>query len=277
MKRIVLMLLLAGAILFAVFFPSEGLQELGQKIRQLVHEISYEREVSISGQELTAGIDLLTDALRSRSNLWWLISKSKIEAEMMHSPFVKQASVSTCGGYTWGCFEVVVTERQPLLLAAVGSKTWVIAGDGAFMTPLDELFALVRTNNTPELKRKLVQISKLPLIEGLVDAGGSTSISRSRFHYTNQALTIIQAESGMKIERLAIHKNGELSVKFRSLGFLVVFGYEESERSNLKEEAQRLKLLIGELALRLDEIRKVDLAFKKMAVISFGDNSVENR
>jgi hypothetical protein len=51
------------------------------------------------------------------------------------------------------------------------------------------------------------------------------------------------------------------------LPFAVTFGFGGDNRDQLKEEAQRFKMLLPKLTDRLDIIESVDLAFQKVAVV----------
>ena len=254
--------LTAGVLLFGCM-GAAGQGDWFDAVSKRLHSFWYAKELVIAGLSRVAESEVRSLLPVDRSVPWWHGNLSTIAAQLSSLPGIQSASVERChGALAYRCFLVTVVERMPAYATILGGEGWILGKDGGFVKPLpnvrtgDDLFQFVE--HAPE-----------PLIgiEGLDVPQQSLSLVAGRIHYIGELLAIIQGETSHEVQRVALSANGEAQVYLRDLPFAVTFGFGGDNRDQLKEEAQRFKMLLPKLTDRLDIIESVDLAFQKVAVV----------
>ncbi|MCB0339117.1 MAG: hypothetical protein KDD53_05915, partial [Bdellovibrionales bacterium] len=65
--------------------------------------------------------------------------------------------------------------------------------------------------------------------------------------------------------------NGEVEVAFEDKGYSVIFDYSGQDLGRLQEQARRLTALNKQLQGHEEQIREIDLAFRRVAVVKMKD------
>ncbi|MCB0332758.1 MAG: hypothetical protein KDD55_04615 [Bdellovibrionales bacterium] len=239
---------------------------LTKSIRSLLYERNFTFEsdpdlLAKSGLEplalKTALIELLP---RERTNLWWVTHTEDLSRMLEKSPFVEKASISPCDTLSLGCFELEVRPRVPALVAQVEHDEWTVGKDGG----------LIRRVSAGAF-------SHLPRVYGTAGGDLSPELVRARLSYVSSAIEMIRHISGLAIEQVLVERSGELRVQFQGVPFLTVFEADSHDLEVIREESRRLH----ELLVRFDgdprQVKKIDLAFQRLAVVEFyeGESPLE--
>ena len=242
-------LLAAAAFAAKYVYPRES-EQFWWDARLVGREFWYGKDLSFAGLSRLQPEDLEVRLPMDRSVLWWNINSASVEASIRAHPLVEYAEVRRCGGVSFRCFNISITERVPRYIVEIGGQRWLVGVDGGFMTT-------VAPNEG---------LPNMVLIEGLGDASSSPDIVKGRFEQLRQALSIIERYAARPIIKVDFQSNLEFLVSFAGLPFPVLFDMS-NDGELIPVEARRLQRLLEEFAGRLTGIKRVDLSYNKMAVV----------
>jgi hypothetical protein len=272
----------------------ESTKAFAARVSQSLDSFWRGKEIWVSGTSVVARKDI--DALlpNDESVLSWLLSADKIEASLRSNPLIANASVERCPGKWWGCFSISIEEREPAFLLLVGSKGWLVGGDGGILTPLPQqrCQSILRGESPPEFMGKLV-----PVVEGAAYEEESPDLVKARLGVAKRAIDILAQElktaalssslsvlgaskeapgaapavgaRPFEVERLSFRQKYDMRVRFRDWPFVVTFGLPQSENweSGLRDQCARLGRLLEELGASALQAKEIDLAFDSVAVV----------
>lgn len=240
-----------------------------KRAKEWGEDFVYRKEIEISGNDILS-IEQITRALplSSPAFRWW-VSTSLIESELLKYPIISKAQIKSCRNSTsWRCFHLSVKEREASFLAKINNKTWILGGDGTFLVPLEVKDIQREINHL--LDR---EVHPLVLLEGLEADENAPDLIRGRVAYLSEAISVLTSEVKRRPRTIEMTKNGELRVAFHDGSFKAVFGFHGRDLSTVGEEARRLALLLEKFPGRDHQIKEIDLAFKKVAVVRFVHDS----
>ncbi len=229
-----------------------------KSIRTVLYERSFELDsdpqlLAQSGLESSAFTSSLVDLLpQERTNLWWLTHTKDLARFLEKSPYVETAHVARCSTFSVRCFSLGIHPRVPTLVAQVQESDWTVGKDGG-------LIRRISSNAFPHL----------PRVYGTARGDLSPGLVRARLSYVSSAIDEIRKISGLEVSQVLIERNGELQVEFQGVPFLTVFEADSHDLEVIREESRRLH----ELLVRFDgdpsKVKKIDLAFQRLAVVEF--------
>jgi hypothetical protein len=260
----------------------EKARAIAAKVGNTVHGWWTDKEVWVSGTSLVARKDIDDVLPNQQSVLWWMVNGEQIESALRGNPLIAKADVQRCPNKWWGCFSIAIEEREPKFLLLVGSKGWLVGGDGGILTPLpaQRAQAILRGESPPEFMGKLV-----PLVEGPAAEEESPDLVKNRLGLAKRAIEILSeelpasgrgTESGdiqevapFIVERLSFRQKHDMRVRFREWPFVVTFGIPQSEgwEAVLRDQCARLRRLLDELGDAAMRAKEIDLAFDSVAVV----------
>ena len=107
------------------------------------------------------------------------------------------------------------------------------------------------------------------IISGVITDDTSTDQFQARFRYIKESFALLEKYTGYQFARVELLPNGELLAKPSRVGFVVQFDKGWGQEEGFKEEVERLKLVLPEIKDRLADVVKIDLAYNKIAVVSY--------
>lgn len=265
--RFVYSLLAVTAVLSGYFiYKPEQFEVTKKVVAQSYEDALIRKKISIEGVNVLRS-DRIQEVLpNDRSILWWNLNRSTIEALLEKNPYIQNAEVRSCSTvlFDWGCFVVSIEERLPAYLSLYGNNAVLLGEDGATIRTVD-------AQNLEDTLRRLLKPTAQPpkVLVGLLTPGASTDVTEARFRYLKSSINTIEDSATLRVERAELLQNGELSVRVSGKPFAVTFDDTSRDGERLKDEVKRLEKLLVELRGREDQVEKVDLAFNKMAVVSF--------
>jgi hypothetical protein len=219
-----------------------------------------EKQVELEGLALLDRAQVLALLPMEKPFTWWRTNRAEVEYQLGTHPLIASAEVSPCAGMKLRCFRVLVHERVPSFLAALGDKIWLLGDDGGFIAPVP--------------RHKVSEGVMLPSgrhaiwVKGIVSEQNAPEVVRSRIQYVRQIVDHIEPQIGHKVREVELREGGEAIIKLQGLELAAVFsGAGDSEFERIRDEALRLKRLLQEFGERAHRISQVDLAFNKVAVV----------
>ena len=257
---LLIVLFLAYAVL--LYRGNQTAVWLARGVRDGMVSFWYDKDLRFSGLKVLKEKDFPLIAQRGRAVPWWFVNAPAVEAEILQNPMVSSVRMSRCHVWSWSCFDLKVQERNPVMLALVGERTWVVGDDGGFIAPLKGPAA-----GTQQLSQsEVAELLGSPVVEGLVPDASPPETIKPRLRYARQALGVLSA-AGLDVKTLKLRNNGEMEVRFRGRELVAVFSLSADDMSRLDVEVQRLKRVLQEYGESSARIAQVDLAFEKQAVV----------
>jgi hypothetical protein len=274
--RLVLLLTIVGIITTHLLTPIEAQRKALNPMLEAAEEMGssfwYQREIQVFGNEFLRSetLQALVDPRRSNFELntdshsaFESVGTSGGVTPRRH-PLVRTASLSRCRWWSWSCFELQIEERVPSYALLDGEKAVLFGDDGVAIAPVS-LSAL----RAPTISFESREFPRPRIITGLLENRSPDSVTRG-FEWTRERIDLIERESGQKIVRANV-RIGE-SLQFRVERFSTAFTISEPRFDGdvaIEQQALRLRSVIEHLGTRVQQVRSVDLGFRKLAVISF--------
>lgn len=222
----------------------------------------YDKDLRFAGLRVLKEKDFPLQAQREHAVPWWFVNAPAVEAEILQNPMVSSVRMSRCHFWSWSCFDLNIQERNPVMLALVGERTWVVGDDGGFIAPLKGPVA-----GTQQLSQsEVAELLGSPVVEGLVPDASPPEAIKPRLRYARQALGVLSA-AGLDVKTIKLRNNGEMEVRFRGRELVAVFSLSAEDMSRLDVEVLRLKRVLQEYGENAGRIAQIDLAFEKQAVV----------
>lgn len=248
------------ALLSSLWVAPERVQRAYFQVTDLLRSELYQRELRYQGVSEEREFELTSLLPLERSNVWWASHVGDVADVLRRDPHVLDAVVSRCSGWSLACFDIEITTRAPKLFAQVGETVWSVGEDGGLISPLPrERFAALHSH---------------PLVRGLAVANLSPEVVRARLSYVRSALEIIREVSGLEVGQVDMRRNGELEVAFRGATFTTVFEADDHRLKTIREEAKRLREVLTRFEGDPAQLKRIDLAFQRVAVVELHDESV---
>ena len=111
----------------------------------------------------------------------------------------------------------------------------------------------------------------LPLVDGLLEESISPQVTEARAAFVFKALEVIEGELGRRVDYLRVNEEGELLVSFPPQGFVAVFSGKDGDIEVLGREVRRLRAVLGQFRGGEERLKRVDLAFERVAVVKTED------
>jgi len=249
--RTLSVLLVAVGALFWIGSRPATLSSLFTELDHSFKRTFYDRQISFNGLVLVEESQLWELLPEDSSSIWWRLYPQSIARLVHQHPYVESAEVSPCHWHALSCFNISIQERQTTLLARIGGVLWMVGADGGFVRPV--------------LNQE--EHAGLPVVEGAFLESASPELTRARLRYAQRVVPFLEEELGHRTRGLELRENGELVVRFVSLAPEFVFASEEGSFERLGKEVRRLRLLLRELGDSLDRVERVDMAFRRLAVV----------
>lgn len=258
-------LLIALSLLLCLELYTLSDLEYLKRTKEWGADFIFRKEIEISGNDILS-TEQISRALPLSSPLflWWL-NTSVIESELLKYPIISEANIERCKrSNSWRCFHLSLKEREASFLAEVNNKIWILGPDGTFLLPLE----------VKDVKREVEllldrEVRPLVLLQGLQADVNAPDLIRGRVAYLSQAITVLTSEVKRRPRVIDMTNQGEMKVSFQNGGFKATFGFHGADLSTVGEEARRLALLLQKFPGREHQIKEIDLAFKKVAVVQF--------
>ena len=242
--------------------------EAVRQVDSIVHRFFFEKELRIQGIEVIQENAIRSALPLERSNLWWRLHLSALEAPVSSIPLIKETHISACSWISLGCFSIAVQERKAAFVALSKdeAKAWIIGEDGGFIAPIThEQFRMGVLDVFGDQSRDFV------IVRGLWSERYSPDEIRSRILALSLAIKIFHEELIYDIDRITLGEGRDFEIQFRKLPFPVVF---ELDTTTLREASKRLRNLIGDLRGSFDSVDHIDLAFHSMGVMRLKNSAV---
>ena len=225
-------------------------------------DLLYDKTLKFAGLKLLLESDIASSLPLDKSVAWWLFNRSKIEIEMESHSLIADTSIERCAWWKFACFSLQVKERVPTFIALSDKNAWVVADDGAFITPIPP-----SRIEKAMFKRPDGEYVEPPVVDGLFVGDDNPELSRARSVYINNAILEIEKDTGRSIEKVSIRDNGELEILLRESSFLIVFDKSYGEVEKLKDQIVRFNKIMEQFKGRERTIASIDLAFNSLAVV----------
>lgn len=215
----------------------------------------FEKKFDFAGVDGELRPELFENLPISKSWGWWRFHLKDVENLLESDPRVLRAHVEPCQDSSWwefGCFSIDVTERTPALVVRSNDSLWLATEDGA----------LIRKVEAGD------KAASLPRVEEILSDSPTAEILRARFRFLIRSIRTFQDEVGRRVDSIKWIGNGEFSVKFSGISFETIFSGAQGDLEVLKAEAKRLRRLLHHYAGKEQTIGKIDLAYRKVAVVT---------
>ncbi len=240
---------------------SRAVDATGKFSSRMWNTAVYGRDITLTGNVILKKQSISDLLPHQESNLWWRLNLGRIESALRASPLVEKVEVAPCSIISLRCYEIALTERKASFIAVVRdeSKAWIIGNDGAFIAPL--------TNK--QFRAGALDVfgpdsDSLVLVRGLWGEKSSPDEVRARLVHIANAIATLKSGVKLKVEQLTLKDNGEVDVRFQSLGFPVSFDLASDD---FADKTERLSRVLAEFNGDYSRIEGVDFTFKKMAVL----------
>lgn len=127
-----------------------------------IPEVWYQKEVPLEGMDRLSEKGIRKLLPLDRSTFWWHFNSDSVVLKVKQHPGIKDASLHYCGSFSWDCFILTLSEREPVLLAVHKNDLWMMGEGGSSM----EHVKLTQKKQLVNIVRKI----RLPLVSGLHSA-----------------------------------------------------------------------------------------------------------
>ncbi|MEZ4753281.1 MAG: cell division protein FtsQ/DivIB [Bdellovibrionota bacterium] len=225
-------------------------------------EFLYQKTIDFKGLSLLSELDIERYLPHEKSVLWWVFNRSQVEAEIASHSLVAKSSIELCSWLRPACYLVKITERIPTFIALSDTDAWVVADDGAFVSPIP-----VDKVERAMFKREDKTYKKPPLVDGLFTNENSPEVSLARSAYINDSIIEIERATAKSIESITVKDNGELEISLRNTDYTIVFDKTYGDQAKLEDQLARLAKVLEQFENRERTIKSIDLAFNSLAVV----------
>ena len=233
-----------------------------KNFRDYSEDLFYEKTLRLEGLKLLSEVDIESFLPLDKSLIWWLFNRSKIEMEIESHSLIADTSIDRCAWWKFACFTLQVKERVPTFIALSDKNAWVVADDGAFITPIPP-----SQIEKAMFKRPGGEYIEPPVVDGLFAENKDPEVSRARSIYINHAISQIEKDTERSIEKVSVRDNGELEILLRESSFTIVFDKSYGEAEKLKDQIVRFNKIMEQFKGRERTIASIDLAFNSLAVV----------
>ena len=247
-----------------------GIAPYLQATKRYIRQELYERRVLVEGLQSLEQQTVEESLTGFTTNVSYWFQQSSIIASLKQHPLVADAALSTCdGGFLSRCFRISITERIPQFIHMKGDQALLLADDGVSIAaiPAVDLAASLEKMLAPDAPRPKI-------IAGMMTDDASPDQVRARFEYMKERFVILEKITGFQFSRLELLPDGELLAKPSRASFVVQFDTSWGDPKAFEDEVMRLKLILPEIREKLHEVQKIDLAYNKLAVVSFSTPQV---
>lgn len=274
MRSLYFIIVLAAGIAGYFFYKPEDFTATQQYIASQYNRTFIEKKITVRGLRTLRAEAIHARLPASRSIPWWIMNRNQIEAILTQTSFIQEADIQPCESWfsSWGCFVIDISERSPAYLTTSGSDMLVLGDDGAVIVsfPLNSLEERLGALLDPAVRKPI-------LLVDMITPGVSSDVVKARFAYLSQAIATIEREGGVGISRVQLLPNGEIVVRLASQPFDVQFDSPQENPDRLADEAQRLRRLLLELKGKEASITRIDLAYDKLAVVTYTDEYLKQQ
>ncbi len=245
-------ILVSAAIVSQLYFPKE-VDDVSWSIRKTIDRAVYRLDVEFLGLSRLRQEDLEVVLPVEKPFWWWLVSAPTIEKALVAQPLVKSATVSRCAWYSLKCFQIAITERQPVTLVSLQSGWWLVGDDGGVIGP-------VSTEGR--------QRSVLPIVLGSDRFETTPQVLREKLLEVLELLNLLKGNTPRTV---TFSGDSEVLLGFESNHPEVLL--ELGVLPRVVEQLTRLAEVSAQLGERLRSVRRIDLAFQSQAVVTFQEPS----
>jgi hypothetical protein len=242
-----------------------GITPYLQATKRYIRQELYERRILVEGLQSLDQQKVEESLAAYTTNIPFWFQQSSIVESLKQHPLVADAAVTTCdGGFLSRCFRISITERIPQFIHMKGDQAVLLAHDGVSIAviPAAELAASLEMMLAPDAPRPKI-------IAGMITDDASPDQVRARFEYIKERFALLEKITGFQFSRLELLPDGELLAKPSRATFVVQFDTSWGDPKAFEDEVMRLKLILPEIREKLHEVQKIDLAYNKLAVVSF--------
>lgn len=239
-----------------------------RQITQGISKILQNQKLEIKGNKYLKETAIEKLLPEDRSIFWWLINKDSVEKDLLKNALISSANIKKDPRCWLGCYTLTIKERIPTYVVFLNSQAWIVGNDGHFILPIPGV------SSESQLDKYLkVTENKLILISGVVDPSMSSDVATSpdftkaRISYINSVVPVIESEVRRSVKSLTMAANGELEVVFNDITPKAVFEYNGDDLSHIGKSAKRFFSVLQKFAGREGELKQVDLAYDKLAVL----------
>ena len=230
----------------------------------------YDRKVIVLGAKNISKEQISSLLPNDKDNVYWWLNRQSIASELQKIKIIKEVVISGCSQeIPPNCFSIEIVERKPSFIAIRGANAALLDSEG------NEFDAVQSSDLAIKLKELMsVDEDKPKVVVGLYSEGSSSDQVLARFEYVRQAVAKIQEESRIEFSRIELMPSGELLLKPSRANFTVQFDNNWQNLEGLSDQVTRLKLVLAEVASRINEVTKIDLAFNRIAVVAYSESIV---
>lgn len=234
-----------------------------------------QKEVRVSGLVHLSSDEISARLPWDKTWLRWWWSRADIVERFSHDPVIQSASIEGCTDrfIAFDCFQLNVVERSPALIAAIRGDRWLIARDGAFLAPLDtERRPRIGGGRRQEMLNAYVRAAlesgpRPVAVSGVLQTSHSPDLVRARLRFIAQTVDLLRDRAGLAVDSVRITSSEELVVKLQGSGLIVTFEPHGGDVTEIREQIDRLRVVLAQYGGRAEELAQVDLGFRKIAVV----------
>jgi len=258
-RFILLILVIAGGLVFL-----GAKTEVLNSVHELASDMAYDRDFEVSGLNVLNSYELIELLPAEKNSLWWRLNTKTLQGRLLAHPLVESAQVQPCSFFQFSCFSLSLVERSPDFILLSDQSASIIGSDGGYIAPLP---AFQNLHSFVEMIDQT--FPEAVLLKGLFQDKSSPDIARARFLNIKKSIDTIEEETSYRVHSLELRDRGEALLKLRGLPFMIVFTLEGEDAGRAREESRRFRKVLSELEGKFHLVKKVDLAFDELAVVSF--------
>lgn len=254
MKVVFLFSLLFAAVIAWLSWKPEYATQLAQEIGESAMTAMYERDVRIEGGEENLQKEVFSKIKRSGSNIALRFAPEDVEKKILSIPSVQSVTITPCSRFSWDCFKVVLIERVPYYQiykkGMARNAAWLASKDGSYLQSGDAC-------------AECIPVIGLEAMTGESSEGAQRSLAKLSLF-----LVALKEIAQCGVVRVEFLSSQELMLTLNGCAqwrALFSFPYEESVYS---KELLRFKEVLGQFAGREQLVKKVEMSYDKMAVVS---------
>ncbi len=248
--------LFVATVLFSLSQYDWQAQQLLADMRAKLQQFLYDYPLLVDCQSERCEKLVKRSVPQNKSWIWWKFNRGEVEIEMLRSPLVQSAEVSSCELPDFRCSEIHLRFREPSF-ALLGRD--------------DERIALVDSSGQilPGMTGRMYDF---PGVKIYTSEGSSTELLNRKMRYVASVLHFAQKERGKAVSAAELLKNGELRLRFVGEGFDLVFREDSSRLQGVENQMERLQIVLSRLSGELHDLQEIDLAYDGLAVVKRRDS-----
>lgn len=254
MRVVFLFSLLFVALVAWLSLRPDYAMQLSQEIGESVMTALYERDVTIHGGDDNLQREVFIKIKRAGSNIQLRFTPEDIEKKILSLSTVQSVSIEPCSVLSLGCFVVTLEQRQPYYRIyktnSGKSAVWLSSKEGSFIQNGDGCPACI------------------PII-GL-DAMTSESSEGAQRALSKLTMFISALKTTTRCEVLNVEflSSQELNVLLGGCASWQVLFSFPYEKSVYEKELVRFKEVLDQFAGKESVVKRVELSYDKIAVVS---------